>query len=171
MSCNSNSKHLDMHARMQSNPNQNCAYCYFYIAAHPRSTLNCSCVAQVPASSDSVSQSVSQRSPDPLQTPPTRTCPRSFPCVGRIGTERFLPQGGVGPHSLPPRAEPTTASVLSSSDTAHCVYSSPCYTACSSGLIHVSDRDKVNVEMPPDEMPQGVSQPVLSVCNTWIPTQ
>lgn len=54
LSCNSDSKHprrACTHA-VQSKPN--CAYCYFYIAAHPRSTPNCSCVAQVPGSSDSV---------------------------------------------------------------------------------------------------------------------
>lgn len=89
------------HARTHAQSKPNCAYCYFYIAAHPRSTLNCSCVAQVPGSSDSVGAPQT-----PSSDPPGPQLPRSFPCVGRIGTESFPAQGGVGPHSLP-RAEPT----------------------------------------------------------------
>jgi hypothetical protein len=73
---------------VQSNPIQNRAQCYFYIAVHLRSTLNGSCVAQV-------RPRLIQSTPQTPQTPRLRT---SFPCVLYQYSE-FPPQtrGGLAP--------------------------------------------------------------------------
>lgn len=142
---------LDMLARLQSNPNQIVRTVIFTSqstrAPHQTAHVLLRCRARL----------IQSTLPRPPPDPPRATPASRFPLHWTYRYRSFPSARGVGLHSLT-RAEPTTASVLSSSDTAHCVRSSPCYTACSSELIHVSDRDKVNVELLPDEIPKGVSQ-------------